>query len=87
MKIKYNKRKRLRTVEFSIGDGVTIKVPRSDRGPCDLRRIPGVIVRKKKDCYTIRTKFGVLKKRLDCKIIVASYMYIFIGQIMNIATL
>lgn len=65
MKIKYNRNKRLKTVEFAVGDGVTVKVPRLDRGPCDLQRLPGVIVKRKRDCYTIRTKYGVLKKRSD----------------------
>lgn len=55
----------MKIVEFSIGDAVTVKVPRADRGPCDLRRIPGVIVKKTRDCYTIRTKYGTLKQRYD----------------------
>ena len=65
MKTKYNKHKGKKIVEFSIGDSVTVKVPRPDRGPCDLRRLPGVIVKKKRDCYTIRTNYGILKQRSD----------------------
>ena len=64
MKTKYNKCKRTKIVQFSIGDAVTVIVPRPDRGPCDQRRLPGVIV-KKRDCYTIRTKYGILKQRSD----------------------
>ena len=36
MKTKYNKNKRMKIVRFSIGDYVTVKVPRLDRRPCGL---------------------------------------------------
>ena len=62
MKTKYNKNKRMKIVRFSIGDYVTVKVPRLDRRPCDLRRLPGVIVKRNRDCYKIRTKYSALKR-------------------------
>ena len=46
MKKRYDSRKRVKAVNFEIGDGVTVRVPRHDRGAGDLRRIPGVIVAK-----------------------------------------
>ena len=61
MKTKYNKCKRTKIVEFSIGESVTVKVPKLDREHCDLRALPGVVVKRARGCYKIITKYGVLK--------------------------
>ena len=44
---KYNASKRIKTVAYKLGEAVTVKVPVQDRGPCDLNRIPGIIVQEK----------------------------------------
>ena len=61
MKTKYNKCKRTKIVEFSIGDSVTVKVPKLDRGHCGLCTLPGVVVKRVRGCYKIITKYGILK--------------------------
>ena len=48
-------------IKYEIGDAVTIQVPAQDRGPLDLRRIPGVIVKISNGFHKIRIEFGVLK--------------------------
>ena len=63
MKKQYDNSKRVKTVKFEIGDGVTVKIPRHDRGAGDLRRIPGVIIAKQYESYKIRTEYGLLKGR------------------------
>ena len=44
---KYNASKKIKTVAYKLGEAVTVKVPVQDRGPCDLNRIPGIIVEEK----------------------------------------
>ena len=45
MATKYNASKKIKCVQFSEGDAVTVRVPPQDRGPCDLSRVPGVIIK------------------------------------------
>ena len=63
MKKLYDNSKRIKAVKFKIGDGVTVRIPRHDRGVGDLRRIPGVVVAKQHGSYKIRTEYGLLKGR------------------------
>lgn len=60
---KYNASKRIKTVAFKLGEAVTVTVPLQDRGPCDLNRIPDIIMEAKNGFYKIKTQFGVLKTR------------------------
>ncbi|CAF0762131.1 unnamed protein product [Brachionus calyciflorus] len=63
MEEKHNKKRNKRTLEFEIGDRVSVLIPRIDRGSSDLPRLPGVIGRVNKDFYEIVCKFGILN---DC---------------------
>ncbi|XP_065909687.1 uncharacterized protein [Dysidea avara] len=63
MKKLYDNSKRIKAVKFKIGDGVTVRIPRHDRGVGDLRRIPGVVVAKQHGSYKIKTEYGLLKGR------------------------
>ena len=61
MKIKYAKQQNVRT--YSVGESVSVKVPRIDRTSTDLSRIPCVVVQrvgKAQDLYRLRCKSGVL---------------------------
>ena len=60
---KYNASKRIKTVAYKLGEAVTVKVPVQDRGPCDLNRIPGIIVEEKNGFHKIKTQYGVLKNQ------------------------
>ena len=53
---KYNASKRIKTVAYKLGEAVTVKVPVQDRGPCDLNRIPGIIVEEKNGFHKIKTQ-------------------------------
>lgn len=61
MEKKYNAAKKIKIPAYKLGDPVTVKVPTQDRGPLDLKRIPGVIVKISNGFHKIRTQFGVLK--------------------------
>lgn len=63
MEEKHNKKRNKRTLEFEIGDKVSVAIPRIDRGGSDLPRLPGVIGRSANDYYEIVTEFGILN---DC---------------------
>ena len=61
MKIKYAKQQNVRT--YSVGESVSVKVPRIDRTCTDLPRIPCVVVQrvgKAQELYRLRCKSGVL---------------------------
>ena len=58
---KYNTSKRIKTVHYKLGEAVTVKVPPQDRGPCDLNRVPGIIVETNNGFHKIKTQYGVLK--------------------------
>ena len=60
MRNKYNASKKLKVCEFAVGDAVTVKVPVQDRGPLDMKRVPGVIVKISNGSHKIRTQFGLL---------------------------
>lgn len=60
MKSRYDTSKRIKVCEFAVGDSVTVKVPVQDRGPLDMNRVPGVIVKISNGCHKIRTQFGLL---------------------------
>ena len=51
----------MKIVEYSIGDSVTVEMPKLDRGHCGLRTLPGVVVKRVRGCYKIITKYGILK--------------------------
>lgn len=61
MKDRYNTAKKIKITKYEVGDAVTVKVPAQDRGPLDLRRIPGVIVKISNGFHTIQTQFGMLR--------------------------
>ena len=65
MSEKHNKKRNKRTVEFEVGEGVSVLIPAIDRGGSQLPRAPGVICRVIKDheLYEICTKYGILQ---DC---------------------
>jgi len=63
MKTSYNNAKKVKVVKLQIGDGVTVRIPRHDRGVCDMKRMPGVVVGKKQGTYKIRTEYGMLQRR------------------------
>ena len=60
MSQQYNSAKKIKSYKFNLGDAVTIRVPSKDRGPCDLLRVPGVVVKASNGFHKIRTQFGVL---------------------------
>ncbi|XP_076030977.1 uncharacterized protein LOC143019165 [Oratosquilla oratoria] len=43
MKRRYESRKRIRVLEFDIGDTVTVEIPKLDRGSSNPRRMPAII--------------------------------------------
>ena len=59
----YNASKKIKTCSFNAGDAVTVRVPSKDRGPCDMQRVPGVVVNVSNGFNKIRTQFGALKTR------------------------
>jgi len=61
MATKYNASKR---VKFNEGDTVTVRVPPKDRGPCDMSRIPGEIIKVSGGFHKVKTEFGVLSRQL-----------------------
>ncbi|XP_076037988.1 uncharacterized protein LOC143023355 [Oratosquilla oratoria] len=62
----YNRRKRVQVQEFSVGDRVSIAVPKLDRTAMDLPRIPAVVsaihgsMAKK---YSLSTAYGVINTK------------------------
>lgn len=64
MKNKYSKRKRVKVEDFTMGQEVSVKIPKIDRGSTDMTRLPAVIVRKSSSSlpvYKLLTKYGTLK--------------------------
>lgn len=60
---KHNKKRNKRTLEFNVGDKISVRIPRIDRGGTDLPRLPGIKRRKSNDFYEITTEHGILQ---DC---------------------
>ena len=56
-----NASKSIKVSEFAVGDAVTVKVRVQDRGPLDMKRVPGVIVKISNGSHKIRTQFGLLR--------------------------
>ena len=65
MSKKHDHKKNKRTLEFEVGETVSVLIPPIDRGGSQLPRAPGVVCRlvKENDLYEICTKYGILK---DC---------------------
>lgn len=61
MENRYNTSKKIKITKDEVGGTVTVEVPAQDRGPLDLRRIPGVIVKVSNGFHKIRTQFGILR--------------------------
>ena len=62
MEEKYNASKKIKVTHFKLGEAVTVKVPAQDRGPCDMSRIPGIIIKLNKNGFhKIKTQYGILK--------------------------
>ena len=64
MKEKHSKRKRIRVVNFSIGENVSVKVPEIDRDKSDPERVPGVVVSvtgSVQPKYQVLTAHGAIK--------------------------
>lgn len=58
---KYNASKRIKTVQFKLGEFVTVKIPSQDRAPCDMSRLPGIITEINNGFHKVKTQYGVLK--------------------------
>ena len=58
MSQQYNSSKKIKTCRFNLRDAVTVRVPSKDRDPCDLQRVPGVVVKAGNGFYKICTQFG-----------------------------
>ena len=64
MAVKYNKKKGGRTQVFSVGDKVTIGIPKMDRTKTDMPRLPCEITEvfgDKVKTYILGTMFGTIK--------------------------
>ncbi|KAL5470746.1 hypothetical protein EMCRGX_G028759 [Ephydatia muelleri] len=64
MAVKYNKKKGVKTQVFSVGDKVTIGIPKMDRTKTDMPRLPCEITEvfgDKVKTYTLGTIFGTIK--------------------------
>ena len=64
MKEKHSKRKRIRVVNFSIGENVSVEVPEIDRDKSDPKRVPGVVVSvtgSVQPKYRVLTAHGAIK--------------------------
>ena len=62
MKLKHAKTYEVR--EFTVGEFVSLRIPRIDRASTDVHRLPCVVVEvvgKAQGMYRLRSKFGVLK--------------------------
>lgn len=64
MENKQNHKRNKRTLEFDLGDAVTVLIPRIDRGGSDLPRAPGIVNEIKLDLYRVVTKFSILNNCL-----------------------
>lgn len=59
---KYNKRQGHDPIRFSIGDYITVFIPRQDRASTDDRRLPARILSiPHRDRYQLQTTYGILK--------------------------
>ncbi|GFN75287.1 ribonuclease h-like protein [Plakobranchus ocellatus] len=62
----YNKKKRIKIASFSVGDVVSVGIPKLDRTSTDLKCLPAVIIQihgVKRQSYSLATKHGRLKKK------------------------
>ena len=65
MEQKYNSTKKITAAYFSVGDNVSVKIPKRDRHATDVRRLPCVIIQNgsgKQLTYKLLSEFGVLSK-------------------------
>ena len=66
MAVKYNKKKGVKTQVFSVGDKVTIGIPKMDRAKIDMPRLPCEKVEvfgDKVKTYMLGTMFGTIKEK------------------------
>ena len=64
MAVKYNKKKGVKTQVFSVGDKVTIGIPKMDQATTDMPRLPCEITEvfgDKVKTYMLGTMFGTIK--------------------------
>ena len=62
----YNKGKRIKVEIFSVGDVVSVAIPKLDRASTDMKRLPAVIVQVhgvKRLVYSLAIKYGLLKTK------------------------
>ena len=62
MKLRHAKQHKVR--EFTVGESVSVRVPRIDRASTDPQRLPCIVVEvvgKAQAVYRLRSKYGVLK--------------------------
>lgn len=62
----YNRRKRIEVQEFSVGDRVSVAVPKLDRTATDLPRIPAEIIAihgPKVKSHSLTTAFGTISTK------------------------
>ena len=65
MAVKYNKKKRVKTQVFSVGDKVTIGIPKMDRAKTDMPRLPCEITEvfgDKVKTFMLGTMFELLRE-------------------------
>ena len=66
MERKYNSTTKITAADFSVGDNISVKIPKRDRHATNVIRIPCVIIQKgsgKQQTYKLLSEFGVLSKR------------------------
>ena len=66
MERKYNSTAKITAADFSVGDNISVKIPKRDRHATNVIRIPWVIIQKgsgKQPTYKLLSEFGVLSKR------------------------
>ena len=63
MIIKHNHKRNKKTIEFKVGESISVKIPRIDRTGTSFCRLPGLICKianQKQQFYGILTQWGVL---------------------------
>ena len=54
MKNKFNNAKRAKIEKLEVGNGITVRVLCEDRGPCDQKHVPRVIMKISNNTHKIR---------------------------------
>ena len=62
---KHDKKRNHKTVEFKLGDKVSVKIPKVDVGGTDLPRLPFVIVAVIRDKFKLTSEYGIIDVRAN----------------------